>query len=206
MQFGPTQYPTYREWYAYTSIYKPRSTSQTAIAPSSSYSRSFFSEPSHSAVPYIPSLASPLDALADSFTTPPAQDPLDELLSGKRAFAAKSVEDILGSMYERESLKYDSIRELDYQSSQMRNRLTALESWQWGFNPQMERVRLGVEQELHDIETNKLKEHVECWRDVTRLKTDLRDALREFNQEKQKGALLGAAPSTSWMSKNSAGI
>jgi hypothetical protein len=69
----------------------------------------------------------------------------------------------------------------------------------------MERVRIGIEHEILETDSEKRREEVECWRDVTRIKTDLRDALREFSQEKQKGALLGDASSTPWTYKNSAG-
>jgi len=56
-----------------------------------------------------------------------------------------------------------------------------------------------VEKELADLEGEKRKETVECWRDVTRLKTDLRDALREFGQQKRTADLLMPTPAyTPW--------
>ena len=96
----------------------------------------------------------------------------------RQTFAARSVEDILSSLYERETLKYDNLRDIDYQSATLRTRLFEIQRWRLGLNPQMERVRFQVEQELASLEGEKRKEHVECWRDVTRLKGDLRDALR----------------------------
>ena len=136
-----------------------------------------------------------LDALTHDITAGPTTDPIDTLFSAKRTFAARSVEDILSSLYERETLKYDNLRDIDYQSATLRSRLFELQRWRLGLNPQMERVRFQVEQELASLEGEKRKEHVECWRDVTRLKGDLRDALREFGQQKRMADFVTPAPS-----------
>jgi hypothetical protein len=208
MYFGPPQPKPYFDWYAYSSLYPPRSTpscrSATSTAPSTS---SYAIKPSESSNPYTPSSggSSHLDALTDSLTTKPSQDPLDTFFSAKRTFLGKTVEDILGSMYERVSLKYENLHQLDYQACQLKTRLMDLQQWRWGLNPQMERVRIGIEHEILETDSEKRREEVECWRDVTRIKTDLRDALREFSQEKQKSALLGDVSSTPWTYKNSAG-
>lgn len=180
--------------------------------PYNRYHHSAFSSPavSDSAAP-LETRADPpagddvLEALTHNITTPPAGDPIDAFFTAKRTFAARSVEDILSSLYERETLKYDNLRDIDYQSATLRTRLFELQRWRLGLNPQMERVRFQVEQELAGLEGEKRKEHVECWRDVTRLKGDLRDALREFGQEQRKADLLNTAPSPPWKSRTSAG-
>jgi hypothetical protein len=64
-----------------------------------------------------------------------------------------------------------------------------------GLNPQIERVRQNIVKELHILESDKRRETVECWRDITRLKGELREVMREFGQEKRKAALLGSPPS-----------
>jgi hypothetical protein len=205
MNFGPSKARTYWDWYAYTSLYSPGSY-KTPQSTTSSYS-SALAQPSDSYVPRVTSLrgTSTLDALTDSFTAPRAQDPLDEFLSGKRVFLAKSVEDILGSIYERITLKYENLRQLDYQSIRLGTRLLELENCNWGMNPQIERVRVGIEHEINATDMEKRKEEVDCWRDVVRIKTELRETLREFSQEKRKGELLAPSQPT-WTSKNSAGI
>jgi hypothetical protein len=206
MQFGPTHYQTNQDWYAYSSIYKPRSPPSQSSFLSSSYSSALV-QPSDSYAPHVTPLpgTSSLDALTDSLTVPRAQDPLDEFLSGKRVFLAKSVEDILGSIYERITLKYENLRQLDYQSIRLGTRLLELENCNWGMNPQIERVRVGIEHEINATDMEKRKEEVDCWRDVVRIKTELRETLREFGQEKRKSELLAPSQS-SWTSKNSAGI
>ena len=132
-------------------------------------------------------------------------DPIDAFFTAKKTFAARSVEDILTSLYERETLKYDNLRQLDYEEAALKTKLHELQAWHTGMNPQMERVKIGLEHELQALAGETRREHVECWRDVTRLKGDLRDALREFGQEQRKTDLLNTAPSPPWKSRTSAG-
>lgn len=168
--------------------------------------------PFYSSIPYNPyhhsALSSPaasdsyvppagddvLEALTHNITTPPPGDSIDAFFTAKRTFAARSVEDILTSLYQRETLKYDNLRQLDYEEAALKTRLHELETWHTGMNPQMERVKIGLEHELHALAGETRREHVECWRDVTRLKTDLRDALREFGQQKRTADLLMPTP------------
>jgi len=174
--------------------------------PYNRYHHSAFSSPavSDSAAP-LETRADPpagddvLEALTHDITTPPPGDSIDAFFTAKRSFAARSVEDILTSLYQRETLKYDNLHDIDYQSANLRTRLFEIQRWRLGLNPQMERVRFQVEKELADLEGEKRKETVECWRDVTRLKTDLRDALREFGQQKRTADLLMPTPAyTPW--------
>jgi len=174
--------------------------------PYNRYHHSAFSSPavSDSAAP-LETRADPpagddvLEALTHDITTPPPGDSIDAFFTAKRTFAARSVEDILTSLYQRETLKYDNLHDIDYQSANLRTRLFEIQRWRLGLNPQMERVRFQVEKELADLEGEKRKETVECWRDVTRLKTDLRDALREFGQQKRTADLLMPTPAyTPW--------
>jgi hypothetical protein len=51
-----------------------------------------------------------------------------------------------------------------------------------------------VEHEIRALEGEKRKEEVECFRDTTRLKTELREAMREFSQEQRKASLMGVQP------------
>ena len=208
MNFGPAQSKPYFDWYTFSSLYTPpinstrRSTSYNF--PSSS---TYAFTPSDSAAPYTPSAggSTHLDAITDCLAVKPSQDPLDSFFSAKRVFLGKSVEDILGSIYERVTLKYENLDQLKYQSTRLGSRLLQLNSCNWGMNPQIERVRIGLEHEILATDTEKRNEEVECWKNVTRLKTELRETLREFSQEKQKSALIGDTSTNSWTYNNSAG-
>jgi len=131
-----------------------------------------------------------LDALTDSLETPPSSDPLDCFFSGKRDFIARSVEDILGMIYERESLKYENIEKIDYDFCKVHSRLFPLEYWETGMHSEIDKTRTNIEKELVNLEREKRMEEVASWRDIARLRTDLREVMREFTQQKSREALL----------------
>ena len=60
----------------------------------------------------------------------------------------------------------------------------------WWCDPQAEKIRVQIEREMTSLEREKRFEEVACWRDTTRLRGDLREALRELGQEERKSALL----------------
>ena len=195
MRFNNTTYPetpTYpRNPLVLSSFY--------SSIPYNPYHHSSFSSPAASDSYVPPAGDDVLEALTHNITTPPPGDSIDAFFTSKRTFAARSVEDILTSLYQRETLKYDNLRQLDYEEAALKTRLHELEAWHTGMNPQMERVKIGLEHELHALAGETRREHVECWRDVTRLKTDLRDALREFGQQKRTADLLMPTPAyTPW--------
>lgn len=187
--------------YYYQKRYSPKPVAQSPQYTSSSpyYVPSLSFSPSDSATLLQTQLDTPtadgiIDAITQDMPAPQSGDSIDSFFASKRAFVARSVENILGLIYERESLCYENIRKLDYEGSDVKARLLEIEKWRWGLNPQMERVRFGVEHEIRALEGEKRKEEVECFRDTTRLKTELREAMREFSQEQRKAGLMGAQP------------
>jgi len=150
--------------------------------PSDSYA---VTEPNHSA----PSATDSVDALTH-FLTPSKPDPLMDILGQQAAFHAKSVEELLGLIYEREHLKYDNIKHIDYESSQLKGRLFEIGTIATGIDKGIDRTRGQIERDLFAFERDKRMEEINCWRDVVRLKGDLRETLHTFQQEKRKENLL----------------
>lgn len=138
MRFNNTTYPetpTYpRNPLVLSSFY--------SSIPYNPYHHSSFSSPAASDSYVPPAGDEVLEALTHNITTTPAGDPIDAFFTAKKTFAARSVEDILTSLYERETLKYDNLRDIDYQSTTLRTRLFELQRWRLGLNPQMESARL----------------------------------------------------------------
>lgn len=117
-------------------------------------------------------------------------DPIDSFFKGKTIFQAKCVEDIVGLIDEREQLRESIHKRIDYDYCGVKTRLHALEDFHDGLNPNTDKMKTNIYRELGALEKEKRMEDVACWRDVTRLKGDLRDALRELDQEKRKYDLL----------------
>ena len=153
-----------------------------------------FSQPSDSSLwsePYSSKGAvSPLETITDGFVPKTLHDPLEPFFTARGQFWAKSVDDILGLISERERLKYENMHKIDYESCQIKTRLFELDHWRRGFDPRLERTRVQIERELSALEREKRFEEVACWRDVTRLRSELREAVREYGLEKRKQALL----------------
>jgi len=199
LEYDPTSWAS-KEYY-YRTHYTPISQSSSLYSASSlaSYVPSLTVSSSDSYAPltaYTPSsgLETHVDAIIQDLTAPPQNDPINAFFTAKQAFLGKSVQDIVGLIYERESLKYASFRAMDYQATQTKTKLFELNNLRFGLDPQFERVRQNIEKELNTLESEKRREYVECWRDIMRLKGDLREVMREFGQEKRKSALLGYTP------------
>lgn len=100
----------------------------------------------------------------------PDPDPLREYLEGKKRFLSRGIEDVLGLIQERVKIKYDLLRQIDYDSCKMQSRLFALYHFQLGLNPNVDRMRSNIDKEQVGLEREKRMEEVACWRDLSRLR------------------------------------
>jgi len=133
-------------------------------------------------------LLAPLDS--SILDRPGSGDPLDLFLGRKREFLVKSVEEILSLIDDREKLKYENLRRIDYDTCKVRTGILQISSWEVGADPQLEKVRMGLEGEVLGLEREKRAEEVACWRDTTRLKEGLREVVERLWQVKGRDDLL----------------
>ena len=133
-----------------------------------------------------------LDALTEDLLGATKTDPLDQFISGKKEFLAKSVEDILGLVYEREQLKYENFSKIDDESCKFGTQLLGLDQWYTGKNSNIDKWKSNLQRDLAALEKEKRFEEVACWRDTTRLRSELREAMKEFDQEKRRETLLNS--------------
>ena len=131
-----------------------------------------------------------LDALTEGIRSEKTRDPIHYFLADKKAFLSKSVEDILGMIYEREYLRDTNCYRIDRDSCYISQKLYEIYYIPLGLNPNIDKLRSNLEREMIAFEREKRMESVACWRDITRLKSDLREVMREFSQENRKGYLL----------------
>ena len=131
-----------------------------------------------------------LDAITGGLDAPPSADPLDGFFAGKRDAIAGGVEDVLGLIYEREQLKYENLFKIDCDSCKVQGRLLPLEYWRPGINSEIDKVRTNIERELISLEREKRMEEVACWRDVARLRSELREVLQDFSRERARESLV----------------
>lgn len=134
---------------------------------------------------------SALEALTISTESGRSPDPVAGLMADKRRFWEASVADIMGSMFERERLRDENLREIGWRTEQLRTQLSGLKAWEMTRNSQVDKLRFNMESELNGMEKEMRFEEVACWRDTTRLKSELREALMQFEGERRKETLLG---------------
>ena len=126
-----------------------------------------------------------LDTKVESPTAALA-DPLDRFLSGKRDFLIRSVKDIGCLIYEREMLRKKNFYKIDYGICYVGYKVGQLGPWYSGMNQNIDRQRSSLDKEVFGLEKEKRMEDVSCWRDIWRLKLELRDVLKELDQEERK--------------------
>ena len=137
-----------------------------------------------------PVLNQNLEGMVVPLGLPSKNDPLDAFLSGKKEFMEKSAVDILQSIQERENIKKENLDKIQYDSSLTKGRLYEIEHWQTGKFSNIDRIRSSIHKELSDFEREKRFEEVACWRDTIRLKTELREVMKELEGEKRRETLL----------------
>ena len=93
-------------------------------------------------------------------------------------------------IYEREYLRDTNCYRIDRDSCYISQKLYEIYYIPLGLNPNIDKLRSNLEREMIAFEREKRMESVACWRDITRLKNDLREVMREFSQENRKGYLL----------------
>jgi len=96
-------------------------------------------------------------------------------------------------IYDREKLKYENLRRIDYDSCKVRTSILQISSWEVGADPQLEKVRMGLEGEALGLEREKRAEEVACWRDTTRLKEGLREVVERLWQDRRREELLSGS-------------
>ena len=118
------------------------------------------------------------------------RDPLAKFLSGKRKFLNKSLDDILNRIKEREKIKNRNVLEIDQEICQIHTSMLSHPKNKYAIDMSLLKSYSTFQQQVNALDHAKRAEEISCWRDVTRLKSDLRDSIKELEQEKRKQSLL----------------
>jgi hypothetical protein len=118
------------------------------------------------------------------------RDPLARFISGKRKFLNKSLEDILNLIKERERIKNRNILEIDHEICQVHTTMLNHPKNKYAIDMAKLKSFDALQQQANALYNAKRVEEISCWRDVTKLKSDLQDLIKELEQEKRKQSLL----------------
>jgi len=117
------------------------------------------------------------------------QDPLARFLSGKRRSLNKTIEDIVTLIKEREKIRDRNINQIDKDICEVHTRMLNLPEQRYQLNPDTQKMYHTLQQQVMRSYGEQRAEEISCWRDVTRLKSDLRESLKELEQERRKQSL-----------------
>lgn len=193
MHFGPSQPFMYVRYIsARPSNYLDQALTYPSLADYSMGLSPLFEESAKSLWedPAEKSIWGPLHGAHDELQKGKSIDPLESFFAGKKEFLVKSVREIMGLIYEREHLKDENIRGIDYDECHTKTRLFEIDHWHPGVNPGIDRIRTNIERELLACEREKRMEEVACWRDVCRQKSDLREVMRDLEREVDRQSLI----------------
>ncbi len=132
----------------------------------------------------------PLDALTDRILDTEEDGALADFFSARKEFLGKSVEHILSQIYERENLTSEHKYQIDIESCRAKTRLFEVDDWLPGLNQNVDKVRSNAEKDLAGMEREKRMEETACWRDVSRLREQLQETMKEWSEEKRRHNLI----------------
>ena len=117
-------------------------------------------------------------------------DPLARFLSGKRKFLQNSFDGITGLIKERERLKYAAFYQINQDVCDVRTKMLNLPKSGYALIPDMEKTYDALHRQVVALHKEKRAEEVSCWRDVSRLKSDLQESIKQLEQERRKQSVL----------------
>ena len=106
---------------------------------------------------------------------------LDAIMNGKSELLCSKIELILMQIEERKTISKRILDGIDYDSCQVHSIAHSLGDHAY----LMSRERMKLEQMRFDLEKQRRMEESSLFRDTARLNTELKDALIEYQQEKQ---------------------
>ena len=117
-------------------------------------------------------------------------DPIEGLFKEKRVFLERSLEDMFLMIRDRERMKDGHLVKIDKESCAAKTRIFEVDIWQPALNKQADRIRANAEKEMSGLEREKRMEEIACWRDVSRLRMEMHNVLRDWAAEKRKESFL----------------
>jgi hypothetical protein len=96
-------------------------------------------------------------------------------------------------MTSRYEMMNRAILTLDYQICAVDSEIMQLPYFQIGLNKDLDRIRTTLEAKAMDFEQQKMEERVASWKDITRLKTDLLEVLKDYVATQASSSFLNSA-------------
>lgn len=117
-------------------------------------------------------------------------NPLSVFFDGKKKAITRNLDDIIGLIDERREIKNRIFTTIDRDIHSIREKIINLPHSQYAINEEIIELYNILHEHILNLKKEKRAEIVSCWRDVTRLREDLRLIRHDLEQEKRKRTLL----------------
>ena len=117
-------------------------------------------------------------------------DPLEAFVQGKLRILEAAIAQVLKEIEERELLRDVTLDDIDNQMCELKTALMAVAPW--GNTPSAlgdPRRRASLEKDIAALVAEKRHETTATWKDIASLKSELRELVREYHEEKRKGLM-----------------
>ena len=118
------------------------------------------------------------------------KDSLEHFLHSKKEVLLDTAKGILTQIYERRAISEENLYEIDKRISRANSVLEQLRVFDLGTNPVIDKRKVFFEKELIGFEQEKRLEKVACWRDITRLKTQLLEIKQQIDTQTNRQKLI----------------
>ena len=109
---------------------------------------------------------------------------LDRLLSDKINLLREQIQDIKNEIHLRKRLAKKAITEIDEQICKVRTLIYEL-----NVNGTLRGKRADLEREILILEREKHNQKIQCWKDIERLKRELRQVKKEYKEVVRKASV-----------------
>ncbi|MCG2661322.1 MAG: hypothetical protein L6437_13880 [Kiritimatiellae bacterium] len=107
-------------------------------------------------------------------------DPITGMFKEKAHFGRAVIEDVITDMALRYKMMNRAILTLDYQICAVDSEIMELPNFQIGFSKDLDKLKTALEKTVMDMDQQKHEERIAGWKDITRLKTDLLEVLKDY--------------------------
>ena len=118
------------------------------------------------------------------------KDSLEHFLNSKKEVLIDTAKGILTQIYERKAISEENLYEIDKRISRANSVLEQLRVFDLGTNPVIDKRKVFFEKDLITFEQEKRLEKVACWRDITRLKTQLLEIKQQIDTQTNRQKLI----------------
>ena len=136
---------------------------------------------------------SKINEFLDAWKYEPGSDLIDVLFTNRLNVTKFSILHLISQMRERQHAKKRNLKRIDYDVSKFNTHLAQTED-QCLYNEILDldnrKTKISLAQKIAGLEKDRRSEEISCWRDLTQLRKELIDLIKECKTESRKKELI----------------